>query len=912
MKVYADYAGEFAGLMNNEIDAMDTNLQPTDIAAVQADPTKTTGNVLNTGLQQFDLNDYVAPFNNTSYRQGLSCLVSRNDFINTYFAGGASPAYTPLESQGSWANPAEASLYPEGDYVTAFEYFMASGYPLIEDPNRAGYCTWDFPNSYPTANSSSPAGGWGPALLQDQILFYVRTEFPDRWNQGIYLTDVCTNKFPAYVQALGNETWYTLTGVKLPLDSSGNPCWPELNILEIDTTKDVTSVKVMTYYRFHIYTGAWITGSTPDFLVVWQNYYTPANNEWGAKVYDYSSWDSQEFTDDVDNMLSAPAIGTPGSTNTSEAMYWSYAAQDVLMQDAALIPFYVYSGLSATQTNTYHMINAIGTGFGNWYSWFNAYHVGVATGDVLKWGWTTKVDAPNPISSTWAWDWYYLGEIYDSLISISPYDPADFHTGVADAWSVTAFNNEGNTEFTLHIREDIVWQDLPLKDRSAYTVNFGHEIDSASNVPLTPVDVAFSFEYILADKLAFKQGAHLYPGIYDCDHVVLNPVWKAAWPWYQASAGDPPWYNSTAAIALDAGHGDRHSWQNYYIGMNFVQFDSSIDPNSIKIVLNDPSPWYVYYSDMVAVVIPMHIFEWLADGAWFYNGAPVANVYTMNMMNNGADILYGSGPYIGLGQTDAQTYTLIAYATGATYESTTTRNSYFWQPVRESDRKTLGIDPVKIYYKPATTTVYLQWSLTNYDLSYSYTVDFEGSLKIWTDAGGWSSDIKISQTGIVIGAGGTVNTIWFSFVVTVPVGTQWIVIHKDSKLTITASSGGLTFVDRVIYDSGWIALGDPGLQGIYYQYNNIMKADIAGGSSTCPYYGADGSVGPADLGVLSAQWKKTVSWAPGTNPTDNLHKADINGDGSVGPADLGILSAQWKKNWPIGTLLPVFPATLDP
>jgi len=76
---------------------------------------------------------------------------------------------------------------------------------------------------------------------------------------------------------------------------------------------------------------------------------------------------------------------------------------------------------------------------------------------------------------------------------------------------------------------------------------------------------------------------------------------------------------------------------------------------------------------------------------------------------------------------------------------------------------------------------------------------------------------------------------------------------------------------------------------------HVHPPDIAGTANTAPYYGADGTVGPPDLGLISPNWKKTVS--PGTDPTSNLAKADIDGDNYVGPSDLGKLSARWKQTW---------------
>jgi plastocyanin len=76
---------------------------------------------------------------------------------------------------------------------------------------------------------------------------------------------------------------------------------------------------------------------------------------------------------------------------------------------------------------------------------------------------------------------------------------------------------------------------------------------------------------------------------------------------------------------------------------------------------------------------------------------------------------------------------------------------------------------------------------------------------------------------------------------------------------------------------------------------HVHPPDIAGGANVAPYYGSDGNVGPPDLGVISPNWKKTVTG--GTDPTSNLARADIDGDNYIGPADLGKLSARWKQTW---------------
>jgi len=76
---------------------------------------------------------------------------------------------------------------------------------------------------------------------------------------------------------------------------------------------------------------------------------------------------------------------------------------------------------------------------------------------------------------------------------------------------------------------------------------------------------------------------------------------------------------------------------------------------------------------------------------------------------------------------------------------------------------------------------------------------------------------------------------------------------------------------------------------------NVHPADIAGATVTFPYLGADGAVGPKDLHTLAVYWGQHVP--PGTDPTSDLARADINGDGTVGPGDLRILGAEWNLVW---------------
>jgi hypothetical protein len=146
-------------------------------------------------------------------------------------------------------------------------------------------------------------------------------------------------------------------------------------------------------------------------------------------------------------------------------------------------------------------------------------------------------------------------------------------------------------------------------------------------------------------------------------------------------------------------------------------------------------------------------------------------------------------------------------------------------------------------------------------------------------------------------------------------GTQWIVtgISGSTASVLGYFIAALATVDlpysvyilspsvvmwgdwlRISFTFHWTYSGTSYLAN-YMTKLNVHPADIAGGTSTVPYFGADGSVGPPDLGVIAPNWKKSVP--AGTDPTINLAKADVNGDCSISPADLGIISARWKQTW---------------
>jgi hypothetical protein len=315
-----------------------------------------------------------------------------------------------------------------------------------------------------------------------------------------------------------------------------------------------------------------------------------------------------------------------------------------------------------------------------------------------------------------------LNEIYDTLTVADPYNASKLIPYIATSWTTGTWNNPGTgktcTTVTATMRGDVYWQDVPgPQDRSAFTWNGGNQLDGPlTNRLMTPLDVAFSYAYG-----ALGWGftiAYDYSGTDKFDHVAINPMYQAAWEdqiGHNATVDGTPWCNETYVNdlygvsgstplfpvyqAVTPGQTPYYTTQQYL--ENFVQFNSSLGTDQIEVFQSILQPWLFTYYALGTVLLPMDIFSNLALGSWPNNGIHAGFVtpdetamdlqpYSYNS-GQGADLLYGSGPFIMVDDAAAETSTnmrLERYIEGLTYgpgltgdhgtDTVTTANSYFW------------------------------------------------------------------------------------------------------------------------------------------------------------------------------------------------------------------------------------------
>jgi len=513
----------------------------------------------------------------------------------------------------------------------------------------------------------------------------------------------------------------------------------------------------------------------------------------------------------------------------------------------------------------------------------------------------------NIISSTWLWDSFVLGEIYDGLFAVNPYNMAQDLPYIAKSWEISTYGSPAKTKITFHLREDVFWQDIPSFDRSAVTFDNGHCADgSFVNVPLTPVDVAFSWEYMRDNPYANYQIL-----VASVDHVGINmDFWGNMWPY---TTTVPEWWNYAP--------GD---WQ-----LNYVQHDATLEPYDIVAYLNTFMPILGLHRVGGSVIMPYHLWRYVAltsdpDALWGQDRASdVIDPWAY-------DMVYGTGPYILLQRTPGVSMTMIPFAVGQTYRGITLQNTYFYQPVRvlEPPSDTAAIEGNSIFMSNNLENLF------NGAIDVTYYWDYD---LWWWDGSAWvpvptakGGPIAGVTTPQVITLGPLSTTRVYSKTSVVKIDPtkfawcDWFIIHEsfhwsynwDRLYSGYATDGvpgctnywsdGYYEFEFLHYHPGdWTGyLPKPGLKG-YWDWMNELREN---------YLASDGKCDIKDLGMLGLHWQHKLP-EKGGNPhpasatstglydfgqnddSGDCRRLDANNDGQITVVELGTLGLNWQKTW---------------
>ena len=564
---YSGGGPEFLAFQACDIDFMDWALTAAQLATLNTiDPTQATYSrmfYIDRGMREFDLNNMRFPTDDVQFRKALSYMFDKQTFCTINLAGFASVMWSPLENHGAWNNaPYCFNLYPFS-LATANATLTAAGY------------------------TDKDADGWregpAPGNLEIMLDVYCRSDDPDR--------DVMGSIMCANIRACGIQT----NEQHQPRSVCRAHC-------------------MMNPFDYNIYTGGWSFGRDPDTL------YSLYQSD-TAQAFDgcpnYPGYISVAFDLHAAGMLTSAVSGIPyvyppgPAAGTAAAHVWEM--QRILMDDAGVIPVFTYASYGSYKTGWSKAETVAGVGPWGYYSLLNTFKAG---DDTINWGQYNDISDCNPIYSQWVWDWNLLGLMYDSLISVNPYDVSEDLPWLAKSWQVGTWNYTGATPsgeeattILFKLREDVYWHDIPAL--AGRNVNGTYFLTAgAKNVPFTADDVVFSI-YTCRDDAEAWNNALVLDVVYaeKLDPYTVKVYMDIFMPLFALH-----WVGGLPIIP-------KHAWETVVKSGNAKTFDPIANQ-----LLSGTGPWKLDYGASL-----LHEYYMLRANTRFFRYAPVDIVADIDM-----------------------------------------------------------------------------------------------------------------------------------------------------------------------------------------------------------------------------------------------------------------------------------------
>jgi hypothetical protein len=204
--------------------------------------------------------------------------------------------------------------------------------------------------------------------------------------------------------------------------------------------------------------------------------------------------------------ISAPGDPSIGSTNNGpganctgfsqlSALSAGVQAEDMYGQGSYTLPVFSTSQQYAYLSNWNRIVNNDGSGIPNYFTWLNAHSATPALSGTVRQGLKQTTSSLNPYIASTVWDFYILGNIYDSLYQANPLSNGQLLNWMTVSTSKLSNSALGYTPpagtvatYRFTLRSDMFWQD-------------GRQV--------TPWDVEFS--YLTLQSTGAFQGSVLAP-----------------------------------------------------------------------------------------------------------------------------------------------------------------------------------------------------------------------------------------------------------------------------------------------------------------------------------------------------------------------------------------------------------------
>jgi hypothetical protein len=426
---YGTVDSAYAALKAGEVDCVQWSLTYQQYLDAQNSPDLCVASFAENGMMEYDIhNNYTiaaypgirSPTSLKEFRQAMACTVDKQWIIDEILLGFGARLDLPIaQPQAGWWNlsvtydPSDPTapdnyLY-KYNMTRAAELFDAAGFVDTEPDGTRNY-----PVGWPGAES-------GPNM--DPLIFYVRTEGDHRLEAGRYLTT-------------------QLESLDIPVN-------------KIEGTSDVCFPPVMADMNYHLYTGGWSYGRYPTYLFSFYNH-----------QFYYPNGPNYVTGYDENGDPNYPLLNT-----LTENIYYALTFADA--QDAVLvfagffadqcvnIPLWSYTSFVGWQKHLAGVVNMMGTGFDNGYTFLNAYRTDEPDAPV-RMATIAAAKLMNPMYAQWYFSYAALNRVYDGLMNVNPYNLATDQPWMIQDWKVETWVDEHlgpdepseKTKLTYYLRSD--------------------------------------------------------------------------------------------------------------------------------------------------------------------------------------------------------------------------------------------------------------------------------------------------------------------------------------------------------------------------------------------------------------------------------------------------------------------------
>jgi len=450
MRFYGNVQSAYAALKAGDIDAVGYEITQNLYIDAITDPNIVLGPVGDRGKYQLDINNnYTAtdlndgrrsPTSYVDFRRGIAFCVDKDLVVDTYCEGFADRIDQPIAyAQKSWRN--QSYWYEDGTYpyeynpVQASAEFDTAGFVQGTDDNP--YYDPDFPGSAPKLRIHPDKG-----TTMNDLEMCTRSDDERRREAGIELTRI-------------------LRLVGIPVNNIVAPA-------------SVHYPKVIDNFDYHIYTGGWSLGRFPalnahglyhesEYYPAGSNYITGNNS---VNTPNYPVLDSYLQT------AKFPA-------NYSQAQKYARLAFGYIVEECITIELFSAASYWAWSSELLGVVNAVGAGPENGYTFVNAYKV---DGTSIIYGLKTVPGEMNKIYSQWYYDYQCLDrmDLY-SGIDVAPYDQSVDQPGYILGWTVDTWVDPDDATTKSKISQtyrDDAWFAEPITGNKLEHVNITHHYAS--------------------------------------------------------------------------------------------------------------------------------------------------------------------------------------------------------------------------------------------------------------------------------------------------------------------------------------------------------------------------------------------------------------------------------------------------